>query len=614
MLADGKVIQELKQQDKGLWNRVKKYVEDLCRKIREVYKKLKPDSFEGQTVAKMRDAAEEMRRLFTEGLQDAAENYQGNSSSEISSSQVEKRYSFRDVDIDRNYINYGDREAEKKATGKTVDDLESRGKFITVTDEQVAKHGNVDRAGDYKAARAYLKSMLKGFMGDSVYFEYNGNRAEVYLTKDGVNHSVGGTITSDKAAIFEQFKTLVKNAVYAFSTKNDVHSNANKAIKGRIDWDCFVALAKIGNVKYPVIFKIRTIDSDVRSQIYEMATKKEADGSHDHGQREKPLDELPDYGVVPSTSKNSIRNSGQDVKQKNSLRDSDGRQLSESQQKYFRNSVVRDENGSLLVMYHGTPNGGFTKFRSGSYFTQNPEYAAVYQKPGASMLSHKKTANNPQSYQVYLNMEKPFDTRNPKERDIFMKEYYRKYGTGAPLSESGLPDWTDGMDLQEFIEDNEYDYDGLILDEGAIGGYGEEVKSRGLSYVVFSSEQVKNVSNKNPTSDPDIRYSLRDTDVQKVNAALEKQNEKLREDVTSLKELLKLQKSVTGGKLYKDSSLTTAAKYLMENTGAKGDVNEFKGLLRGVYDYIAGGTLAIGGGDGFKSLGNSVKIVGTLME
>ena len=77
MLADGKVIQELKQQDKGLWNRVKKYVEDLCRKIREVYKKLKPDSFEGQTVAKMRDAAEEMRRLFAEGLQDAAENYQG---------------------------------------------------------------------------------------------------------------------------------------------------------------------------------------------------------------------------------------------------------------------------------------------------------------------------------------------------------------------------------------------------------------------------------------------------------------------------------------------------------------------------------------------------------
>ena len=174
---------------------------------------------------------------------------------------------------------------------------------------------------------------------------------------------------------------------------------------------------------------------------------------------------------------------------------------------------MRDEEGRLLVMYHGTPNGGFTQFHSGSYFTQNPEYATVYQYPGASSLSVKPGASNPMNYEVYLNITKPFDTRNPKEREIFMKEYYRKYGTGAPLSESGLPDWTDGMDLQEFIEDMGYDYDGLILDEGATGGYGDEVKSRGLSYITFSSEQVKRVDNPNPTSNPDIRYSGRDTDM-----------------------------------------------------------------------------------------------------
>ncbi len=42
-------------------------------------------------------------------------------------------------------------------------------------------------------------------------------------------------------------------------------------------------------------------DSDIRSQIYETATKKEVDGSHDHGQQDKPLDALSTYGVVPST-------------------------------------------------------------------------------------------------------------------------------------------------------------------------------------------------------------------------------------------------------------------------------------------------------------------------
>ena len=95
------------------------------------------------------------------------------------------------------------------------------------------------------------------------------------------------------------------------------------------------------------------------------------------------------------------------------------------------------------------------------------------------------------TYKVYLDIKKPFDTRNAKERRIFLQEFYRKYGTGTPLADSGLPDWVDGMDLQEFIEEMGYDYDGLILDEGGVGGYGDDVKSRGLSYVVFSSEQTR---------------------------------------------------------------------------------------------------------------------------
>lgn len=567
MLTDGKVIQELKQQDKGLWNRVKKYVEDLCRKIREVYKKLKPDSFEGQTVAKMRDAAEEMRRLFTEGLQDAAENYQGAEKNTTREGDVKMQIRTANgndiVWIEDNIMKENKGEPTHQFIANYI--AEHIGEVYTIIESGQGVYIGKDLPGEYTQSK-YTTNILK-------------NNSRILKAKNRAAASLGEMIEIGTNRRWEKTK----------------HPNSKDAKYGMYRYDTrfgFPVTNRNGEITHVNVYNAELLirnASDGKKYLYDIVNIKKDTASSALMTDEVTRAEAHASAQKSDVSKNSIRNSGQDVKQKNSLRDSDGRQLSENQQKYFRNSVVRDENGSLLVMYHGTPNGGFTKFRSGSYFTQNPEYAAVYQKPGASMLSHKKTANNPQSYQVYLNMEKPFDTRNPKERDIFMKEYYRKYGTGAPLSESGLPDWTDGMDLQEFIEDNEYDYDGLILDEGAIGGYGEEVKSRGLSYVVFSSEQVKNVSNENPTSDPDIRYSLRDTDVQKVNAALEKQNEKLREDVTSLKELLKLQKSVTGGKLYKDSSLTTAAKYLMENTGAKGDVKEFKGLLRGVYDYIAGG-------------------------
>lgn len=47
---------------------------------------------------------------------------------------------------------------------------------------------------------------------------------------------------------------------------------------------------------------------------------------------------------------------------KHSLSDSDGKQLTEAQQEYFKGSKMRDENGNLKVMYHGSQNAGFHTF------------------------------------------------------------------------------------------------------------------------------------------------------------------------------------------------------------------------------------------------------------
>ena len=225
----------------------------------------------------------------------------------------------------------------------------------------------------------------------------------------------------------------------------------------------------------------------------------------------KVLKENDSGASVDSTVAQSETEVNPESQPRFSRQDSDGNNLTTEQQEYFKNSKVRDEQGRLLVMHHGTPYGGFTVFRSASYFTQNKNYADVYQSPNASMLRNRHDdATNPMTYDVYLNMEKPFDTRNAAEREIFENEYYRKYGTGTPLMESGLPDWTDGMDLQEFIEENEYDYDGLILDEGGVPSDDGGVQARGLSYVVFDPSQAKDVSNKQPTRNPDIRFSRQD--------------------------------------------------------------------------------------------------------
>lgn len=159
-------------------------------------------------------------------------------------------------------------------------------------------------------------------------------------------------------------------------------------------------------------------------------------------------------------------------------------------------SKVVDENGEPKVMYHGTPYGGFDTFKVESYFTADKEYADIYQNPSASSnRSYYEPATNPMTYAVFLNIKKPFDTRIPEIRKIFENEFYRKWGNGAPLSDKGLPDWTDATDLLEFIEENGYDFDGIMLDEGATGGYGSEVKSRGVSYVPVNPTQIKSVDN-----------------------------------------------------------------------------------------------------------------------
>lgn len=87
--------------------------------------------------------------------------------------------------------------------------------------------------------------------------------------------------------------------------------------------------------------------------------------------------------------------------------------------------------------------------------------------------------------------------------------------------------------------------------------------------------------------DGDIKYQSRgNANLEKVNAVLEKQNAKLSEDVKELKDLLKIQKSVTGGMKLTPSSVETVSKKLMRDTHSKGNVSELKALLNTFYEEL----------------------------
>ena len=154
-------------------------------------------------------------------------------------------------------------------------------------------------------------------------------------------------------------------------------------------------------------------------------------------------------------------------------------------------SKVLDENGEPMVMYHGTPYYGFNIFRSESYFTKNKDYAEVYKN------KNPMNATQHGIYDVFLNVKKPFDTRNETDKKIFYDEFYQKWGNGSDLI-NGLPDWTDASDLIEFAK--EKGYDGVYVDEGVTQGK-DGLEKAGYSVIPAEPNQIKSATDNNGNFD-----------------------------------------------------------------------------------------------------------------
>ena len=218
---------------------------------------------------------------------------------------------------------------------------------------------------------------------------------------------------------------------------------------------------------------------------------------------------LQTYEAGNEDARHQVIENLQDVRFSRPIQDSEGRNLSEGQQEFFKDSKLKDEHGRLLVMYHGTPQGGFTVFKPDiSYFTANRDYAEEYAR-ASSGNSRVNYTHDPEHkvYEVYLNAKKPFDTRDPKVRKVWEQEFFGKYSR-TPLTDRGLLDWTDGYDIWDFIDDNDLDYDAVLLDEGSVPNGNGGTKWRGISYTVRDKNQIKNVDNKTPTDDSDIRRDI----------------------------------------------------------------------------------------------------------
>lgn len=218
-------------------------------------------------------------------------------------------------------------------------------------------------------------------------------------------------------------------------------------------------------------------------------------------------------------------------------RDSDGNQLTKAQVEYFKDSKVRDKDGKLIPMYHGSKNQ-FTVFDREKIGSSG---AGAFEGAGFNFTPSETRAMSygANAMKGYINVEKPLSSSkktftvrqladviakvDPTGDDI-ISNYCREtrdYGQPSFIKRESLVTARAIMDYAENDVDiyselsasggrvnlieafSEMGYDGLIhyYDDGNI-----------KTVITFNSNQFKDFNNTNPTEDDDIRYSDRDID------------------------------------------------------------------------------------------------------
>lgn len=342
-----------------------------------------------------------------------------------------------------------------------------------------------------------VKSLPKKNMYKELYKrqpKYKQNVDDVKKLNSDVNYNMEELLTNSKA--IDVNKPDVDNrhkdqGIVAFDTRKVKFYDGSKAFNIEFSIGVLENGEKVAYAK-----KFYGYDAELTKKIQAAETS---------GSTNTTMDQKSVSGnIIPQNSEKSIG----EVK----------KTLTPEQEEYFKDSVVRDESGNLKVMYHGTSKGGHTVFDpygkanyglfgAGSYFTDSKAIAESYTKKGKG--------DTPQVYESYLNIQNPIDMDAQADADA-----WRNALPEADFPESGTNEQFYRA-MEEYFEDNEYarweaaetamgvieemGYDGIThIGGGRVDADGE----RHRVYIAFQPEQIKNIDNAKPTSDPDVRFSL----------------------------------------------------------------------------------------------------------
>ena len=207
-------------------------------------------------------------------------------------------------------------------------------------------------------------------------------------------------------------------------------------------------------------------------------------------------------------------------------------------QRWFGDSKVVDAEGQPLVMYHGTSVANFDAFSTlrPPFFTSDKNYAKMY--------SDKGRGGKAREVEVFLRIERPFDTRHDAQavrlfNADFLPWYREQQQRYAHLRERDIPPAVLGEALPFPSADDfwrylrirsrrgDTPYDGLVVDEGSFPATWEEATERKLTpdaqyaWVPLDPTQIKSAKKNAGTFDPDDPSILRNPRKKRVDPVLD---------------------------------------------------------------------------------------------
>lgn len=355
------------------------------------------------------------------------------------------------------------------------------GKFANVdinSNEKLDKYGIPNTAnalGDYVNIQ---KRVISSLDNDNFFNQNNKNivvNADtdivVSITKDGIRETLSSgkryfslprKIKTAKIAVVDNLPDMIRYAEVVNENEKNYHSKEGSP---------FLVLshpAIVDGENYNVEIKIKKFPIENKFYIHNMTLQNKnetvslnAKDKISRGLNSYDLSRTDNIANNASNVNNNETKFSLDV-------DSDGNKLTQQQAEYFKNSKVRDEDGNLLKVYHGTTEN-FTVFDK-TKGRANMDIQGMFFSPWK--IDAKGYGGNVNAY--YINIT------NPASEQMGYKALRKFQGQNNA-----------GVKAREYLEN--LGYDGV--------NNGDE------EYIAFNSNQIKLADNLTPTENEDIRFS-----------------------------------------------------------------------------------------------------------